>query len=109
MTGVATAAVVALFAVIAGFALGQRFRVFILVPATVIMLTIVAAIGVVQSQSFGGTVGLMALAAGLLQIGFLAGSAAATLLWHKRPEIDEKPTEPSSSAEQPVARRSERV
>jgi hypothetical protein len=57
-----------------GVILGLRFKVFILVPAIVLALSVVTVNGVAVQEGAWQLVGTMALVATFLQLGFVGGS-----------------------------------
>ena len=63
----------AMTAVLIGAVLGQRFKVLILVPAIIIGLAVILAIGMAHHDNLWSTLLAMALITTALQIGYLGG------------------------------------
>jgi hypothetical protein len=63
-------------ALLLGTALGMRFRVYILVPALVVALTLIATVGAVGGHSISTVATAVAAAACGLQVGYLFGAIA---------------------------------
>jgi hypothetical protein len=64
-------------AILIGALLGLRFKVFILLPATVIVLAVTLAAGMAYSGSLWSTLPAMVLATAALQIGYLTATVVA--------------------------------
>jgi hypothetical protein len=68
---------VGLLSMLTGVVLGMHFRVFVLVPATVLACAVIAAFGIVGRDTFWWPAIIMMVAAASLQAGYLVGSARA--------------------------------
>jgi hypothetical protein len=77
----------ALLSLLTGAVLGMRFRVFVLLPAIVVIGASILAIEVASSQSVGWAATVAAAAMAALQIGYLCGVGIryALALAHLRP------------------------
>jgi hypothetical protein len=72
--------IVLIVSLLTGLALGQRFKVLVLVPAAVLAITLTIAAGLVQGEAFWPTT-LIALAATVsMQIGYLLGLGIRSLM-----------------------------
>jgi hypothetical protein len=72
--------IVAITCLLIGLVLGQGFKALVLMPATALLLVLVAAGGLVVGDSLGGAV-ILALGAGVaLQIGYCVGLVVRHLL-----------------------------
>ncbi len=58
---------------VAGMMLGFRFRVLVLVPATLFVAGVVTAVGLVGGEQFRAIALTAVLTAALLQVGYIAG------------------------------------
>jgi hypothetical protein len=76
-----------------GAALGMRFKVVAVVPATVILMVLLIGLGMAQHQSIWWIAGSIASAAICLQFGYFAGIVGAHFF----------AAEPSRELQQPVA------
>ena len=65
---------------IGGIILGFRFRVFVLVPATLFVAGVVAAGGLAAGQQFRVIAVEIALTAALLQVGYIVGCVMGVVL-----------------------------
>jgi hypothetical protein len=82
---------------LAGAVLAQRFKVMVLVPATVMALIAAAAVGLIQSYTIGATI-LMAAAGGAsVHLGYLLGLGLRYLLEARSTE-SAQPVRASGSA-----------
>jgi len=68
--------ILSLISLLAGAALGMRFKVLILVPAICLALLAILAVGISSSVSFSFIALAMVLAAACLQLGYLGGVGA---------------------------------
>jgi NADH:ubiquinone oxidoreductase subunit 6 (subunit J) len=64
---------ISMISFLAGAALGQRFKVMVLMPAIAIVLVLAVGTGVAHAQTAWSTVLMAATAATCLQIGYLIG------------------------------------
>jgi hypothetical protein len=62
-----------IFIFLVGMALGQRFTVFVLVPAILVAIAIVVGIGIARGQTAGAITLVTVAAVACLQIGYLLG------------------------------------
>jgi hypothetical protein len=65
--------ILAIAAIIAGALLGQRFKVFVLIPVTAIGLATAFCIGMAHDNSLRSILLAMVLAISALQLGYLGG------------------------------------
>ena len=75
--------------VVAGFALGLRFRVLILVPSIGLALAIIAIAGI--GHSTGWIALAMVIAAASIQMGYLGGVVAMHLVAAAKPALSRSP------------------
>ena len=74
----------AIIGMLAGTALGLRYRVFVLVLAVVLALILAAMAGVARGDQFGSIISAMVILGATLQFGYLTGialHAAAGAIW----------------------------
>ena len=70
---------------VAGMMLGFRFRVLVLVPATLFVAGVVTAVGLVGGQQFRVIALTAVLTAALLQVGYIAGCVVEVVRpWRSR-------------------------
>jgi membrane protein DedA with SNARE-associated domain len=73
----------AIFMFLVGVALGQRFTVLVLVPATLVALGVAVGLGIARGQA-PGTIALVTMAAiASLQIGYLLGLGVRQLIQNR--------------------------
>ena len=63
----------AAFSLLAGMALGQRFKVIVLLPTAIVASALVAGLGVARADTVWAVAGLTLASLCCLQIGYLAG------------------------------------
>ena len=75
---------IAIVSGLAGAALGMRYKVFVLVPATMLAVGIVAAFCLANDVSLWSTVGAITLVATSLELGYFGGSFTSFALTSAR-------------------------
>jgi hypothetical protein len=66
---------VAIIGVLAGTALGLRYKVFVLVPAVALAMMVAAMAGIAHGDHFGSIILAMAILGATVQFGYLIGIA----------------------------------
>ncbi len=66
--------VIPLFCAAVAAALGTRFRILVLIPATVLVLVTTISIGIAERWGFGEVATTLLISLVALQVGYLAGS-----------------------------------
>jgi len=82
-----------------GAVLAQRFKVRILLPATAIVVVAAAATGLIQSDTVGWTILMVAAAGASLQIGYMFGLGVRYLLEARSTESPRIPAARSRPAQ----------
>jgi predicted Na+-dependent transporter len=67
--------ILAIFSLLAGLALGQRFKVFVLVPAIALVLLVAISTSIAFAQGLWSATEVAVVSVVNLQIGYLAGTA----------------------------------
>lgn len=87
----------AIFSLLVGAVLAQRFKVVVLVPATVMVLATATGTGFVQAQSAWWTILLAVAGTASIQIGYLAGLGIRYFLEASAPDAPPSFTAGASS------------
>lgn len=72
-------------AIISGIMLGFRFKVLVLVPATLIAIALIIGVSVAGGYAIGGIVGMVLGAVVSLQIGYILGSVFGAIIATEAP------------------------
>jgi membrane protein DedA with SNARE-associated domain len=92
----------AIFMFLVGAALGQRFTVFVLLPAILVTLGVAIGLGIVRAQT-PGTIALVTIAAiACLQIGYLLGLGMRQLVQSRASRLRSGSFADSSRARRPA-------
>jgi hypothetical protein len=92
----------AIFMFLVGAVLGQRFTVFVLVPAILVTLGVAIGLGIVRAQT-PGTIALVTIAAiACLQIGYLLGLGMRQLVQSRASRLRSGSFADSSRARRPA-------
>lgn len=95
--------ILSMISLLVGAALGQRFKVMVLMPATAIVLVLAAVAGITQGQTAWSIVLMAAAAATSMQMGYLIGIGTRHVLAAVRSSRSSPLTSPTaSSARQPA-------
>lgn len=89
---------VSLVSILAGAALGQRFKVWVLIPAIPILLVLVVRMGATDAQPAWSIALTAALAAMCVQIGYVAGILVRHVLVTALPRRSSPPTSSDTPA-----------
>jgi len=92
----------AIFMLLVGAALGQRFTVLVLVPAILVTLGVAIGVGIVRAQGPGTIVLVTVAAIACLQIGYLLGLGIRQLIQGRASRLRSASFADSSHARRPA-------